>query len=78
HCPTRRRSAWPDRRRRSGCSTTAVDRFWCPAYRETSISGGVEYVGIYVQTRHTFITGFFGGGRTLTDTTILRLEPDSA
>ncbi|MEL7159050.1 MAG: TadE/TadG family type IV pilus assembly protein, partial [Actinomycetota bacterium] len=24
------------------CSTTAVDRFWCPAYRETSISGGVE------------------------------------
>lgn len=60
------------------CSPTAVDRFWCPANRETSLSGGVEYVGIYVQTRHAFITGLFGGGRNLTDTTILRLEPDSA
>ncbi len=59
------------------CSTTAVDRYWCPADRETSISGGVEYVGVYVETSHSYITGLFGGGTTLTETTILRLEPES-
>lgn len=59
------------------CSTTAVDRYWCPVDRETSISAGVEYVGVYVETSHSFITGLFGDGTTLTETTILRLEPES-
>jgi len=59
------------------CSTTAIDRYWCPADRETSISGGVEYVGVYVETSHSYITGLFGAGTPLTETTILRLEPES-
>ena len=59
------------------CSSTAVDRFWCPAWRETSISAGVEYVGIHIQTRHQFITGIFGDGKDLSETVILRLEPES-
>ncbi|MEM7341428.1 MAG: TadE family protein [Actinomycetota bacterium] len=60
------------------CSTSAVDRFWCPNERETSISAGVEYVGVYLQGEHEFVTGLFGGSRTLTETRILRLEPETS
>ena len=59
------------------CSATAVDRYWCPVDRETSVAAGVEYVGLHIQTRHEFITGFFGGQRTLSETTIIRLEPQT-
>lgn len=60
------------------CSATSIDRFWCPTDRETSVSAGVEYIGIYIQTRHQFISGMFGNGKDLTETTILRLEPEAA
>ncbi|MCP3991785.1 MAG: pilus assembly protein [Actinomycetia bacterium] len=59
------------------CSSTAVDKYWCPSDRETSISAGIEYVGVHVQTTHAYITGVFGGTRTLTETRIQRLEPES-
>lgn len=59
------------------CGPAAVDRFWCPTDRETSFGAGTDYVGIYVQTRHGFITGLFGDGRKLTETRIVRLEPDA-
>ncbi len=58
------------------CSMTAVDRFWCPSDRESSLSAGTDYVGIYVQTNHDFVTGFFSDGRDLSETRIIRLEPD--
>jgi len=59
------------------CAATAVDRFWCPTDRETSLSAGTDYLGIHIQTRHRFITGLFGDGRELTETRIIRLEPDA-
>lgn len=59
------------------CSATAVDRFWCPVYRETSIGVGVEYIGLHIQTRHPFITGMFGNEKILTESRVLRLEPES-
>jgi hypothetical protein len=59
------------------CSSTSVDRYWCPVDRETSIAVGVEYIGIHIQTSHDYITGLFGGTKTLTETRILRLEPES-
>lgn len=59
------------------CSVTAVDRYWCPVDRETSITAGVEYVGVHVQTKHRFITGLFGSGKDISETVILRLEPES-
>lgn len=52
------------------------DSSWCPTTRETSLSAGTDFIGIHVQTRHDFITGFFSGGNDLEETTILRLEPD--
>lgn len=60
-----------------GCGPSSIDRFWCPSDRETSISTGTDYLGVYVETRHQFITGFFRDGRDLTETKIIRLEPDA-
>ncbi len=57
------------------CGVAAVDRYWCPTDRETSVSAGTDYVGIYVQTNHRFITGLFGDQRNLSETRIIRLEP---
>lgn len=54
---------------------TAVDRFWCPAERDSSIETA-DYVGVYIKTEHDYITGFFGESRELDDTTIIRIEPE--
>ncbi len=54
----------------------SLDSAWCPTTRETSLSAGTDFIGIHVQTRHRFVTGLFGDGQELGETTILRLEPD--
>ena len=59
------------------CATSAVDRYWCPVDRETTIGSGIEYVGVHVQTTHHYLTGVLGGSKTLTETRILRLEPEA-
>ena len=59
------------------CGPSSVDRFWCPDDRKTALSAGPDYVGVHIQTRHHFITGLYGAGRELTETTIIRLEPDA-
>jgi Flp pilus assembly protein TadG len=38
-------------------------------------NGPPNEVGVYIKARHTFLTGLFGDGITLTDTTIMRFEP---
>jgi Flp pilus assembly protein TadG len=59
-----------------GCKpTNNLDRFWCPTNREVRASGPPDYVGVYVEARHDFITGLFGPGMTLTDEIIMRIEP---
>ncbi len=52
----------------------SIDRHWCPSERNTTL-GASEYVGVHVETRHDYITGFFGASTTLEDTNIIRLEP---
>ncbi len=59
-----------------GCGPASIDRYWCPDDREVSLSAGTDYLGIYIETNHHFITGFFQDGRPLTETKIVRLEPD--
>ncbi len=56
------------------CGT--LDSAWCPTTRETSLSAGTDFIGIHVETRHDYVTGFFTDGNDLGETTILRLEPD--
>ncbi len=57
-----------------GCGT--LDYHWCPTTRETQASVGTDYVGIYVRTKHSYLTGMFGAQTDLEATTILRIEPD--
>lgn len=59
------------------------DASWCPTDRQTSLShveGGVkvgtDYIGVHVATEHEYVTGLFGSGMTLGETTILKIEPD--
>jgi len=60
------------------CSTVARDRFWCPTSREVSFSAGPrDYVGVYVETTHQYLTGFFGDDVQLDATTVSRLEPET-
>jgi Flp pilus assembly protein TadG len=59
-----------------GClSTKNLDRYWCPTTREVRASGPPDYVGVYVQARHSFITGLFGSGMNMSDEIIMRIEP---
>lgn len=57
-----------------GCGT--LDYYWCPTGRETQASVGTDYIGVYVRTRHNYLTGLFGAQTDLEATTILRIEPD--
>jgi hypothetical protein len=65
-----------------GCTGVAdnVDWGWCPLVRVDSISGnagsGTDYVGIYVQAKHNYLTGFFQNQSTLSSTKIIRIEPE--
>ena len=57
-----------------GCGT--LDGAWCPTSREAQASVGPDYVGVFVQTKHNYLTGMFGAQTDLAATTILRIEPD--
>ena len=62
-----------------GCSVTSPDRFWCPSTRKVTQTGaGPDYVGVWMQIRHPWITKMFGTDRTLTDASVIRLEPRQA
>jgi len=56
----------------------ARDNFWCPTTREVSFSlGDRDYVGVYIETTHEYLTGFFGSDVDLDALTVSRLEPET-
>jgi hypothetical protein len=57
-----------------GCGT--LDAAWCPSTRIAKASTGPDYVGVYIRTKHSYLTGMFGNQTDLEATTILRIEPD--
>lgn len=60
------------------CITAASRDFnWCPTLREVSFSGDRDYIGVYVETTHEYLTGFFGSSVELESNTISRLEPET-
>ena len=60
-----------------GCQTNLnLDRFWCPTTRKITLSGtGSDYVGVWVKAVHPWVTKMFGNVKTLTDSSVIRLEP---
>ena len=60
-----------------GCrSDRSLDRYWCPSSRDVSLSGnGSDYVGVWMKIEHDWVTKMFGNSKTLTDSSVIRLEP---
>jgi Flp pilus assembly protein TadG len=58
----------------TGCSTASVSSNWCPNSRVTLIATG-DYVGVWVQTRHTFFTRMFGQYQTISRFAVMKEEP---
>ena len=53
--------------------------YFCPTTRVVSTTGnagfGPDYVGVYVEITHPWITGLFGSSVKMSDTSVTRLEP---
>lgn len=59
-----------------GPESPSIDTMYCPLNRKSSITGvGPDYVGVYVESTHSFITGFFQDSVTLRTNKIVRIEP---
>ncbi|MEZ5380590.1 MAG: pilus assembly protein [Microthrixaceae bacterium] len=63
----------------AGCTSTAGDRFWCPANRKVALSaargGPPDYVGVWVRYEHHTLTGLFARTVTVEAAAIVRIEP---
>ncbi len=60
-----------------GCSGGDHSDNWCPSARNNQQRTAV-YIGVRVEFVEQYQTGFFGGGTyTLTETTVMRIEPDA-
>lgn len=63
----------------SGTSCGTADANWCPATDRDDSQYTATYLGVYVEIKHHYLTSFFGGGgTTISDTTVMRLEPSQA
>jgi len=56
--------------------------YWCSTTRKVNLSdnsgAGPDYVGIYIEMTHPWITGLFGQSIVMSDTSITKLEPQAA
>lgn len=59
-----------------GCVTGSLDSAWCPMTRRAGLGDDSDLVGLYVNTTHDYLTGFFGETQILDATTVIRVEPD--
>lgn len=70
-----------------GCITTgpnagqSPDRFWCPGTRKDARSDnnrtGPDYVGVYIKAEHGWVTKMFGNKTTISDQSVIQIEPRS-
>lgn len=60
------------------CTTSGdnLDGAWCPLDRRSGLGDDSDLIGVYVNTTHDYITGFFGESQILDATTVIRVEPD--
>lgn len=63
-----------------GCkdpSSLALDSAWCPNDRRVVLTSGEgpAYVGVWMKIEHEWVTKMFGSTLTLTDTSVIQLEP---
>jgi len=60
-----------------GCGDAAKDGGWCPTGRDSSIASaeGPEYLGVYIEMEHQYLTGFIGQTLPISVDRVVRLEP---
>lgn len=68
-----------------GCLTAgphanaSPDRYWCPGTRKDGRSdnnkAGPDYVGIWMKVNHGWVTKMFGNTSTMTDQSVIQIEP---
>lgn len=63
-----------------GCITPmSLDSWWCPTARKTALTvangGPPDYVGVWIKASHATVSGIVGKQRTITDHSVLRIEP---
>ncbi len=61
-----------------GCGPISLDQSWCPEDRLTALDDPPDYIGVYVQIRHQYLTGFIGSERELSANRVMRLEANKA
>lgn len=68
---------WNEPKEEWGCvDGDSPDGHWCPSDRKVSLSGsGSDYVGVWMRIEHRWVTKMFGNAVTLTDQSVIRLEP---
>lgn len=60
-----------------GTYATWVDGAWLPSSRDDTFNNA-DYVGVSIDVARPYITGFFAGSTfTITDTTVMRIEPQT-
>jgi hypothetical protein len=68
----------------STCTTSCIRWTWDGSHfagragtwpSPTACGSTLDRVGIYVQVRHEPLTGFFGNGTTISEHTVMRIEP---
>ena len=61
----------------SGTSCGSADGNWCSATDRDDTQANATYLGVQVEITRPYLTGFFGGGtHTMTETTVMRIEPE--
>lgn len=77
---------YPGANMAGGCTSNCVKFTWDAATKKMVYASGtwatpdacgttVDSIGVFVQTKHKYITGFFGKTQTVNAHTVMRLEP---
>jgi Flp pilus assembly protein TadG len=71
-------SNWPCSTGTAGQKAAALDRFYSPCTRSTSVTGsGPEHLGVYISVNRPWFTGFLPGtGINIKASTVMQLEPE--
>jgi len=60
------------------CTGASPQQYWCPTVRKTAVKdnggAGPDYLGVYIQLKHPWITGLFGSTITIDTITQLKMQ----
>ena len=60
------------------CTGSSPARFYCSTLRQVTlqpVATGPDYLGVYINVSHPWVTGLFGSQITMSDEAVTKLEP---